>query len=340
MKKYLNRIIVLAFLFMLGALIEVQANSEKEYNNIVYVIDNGSAVIKGFSKPEEVIDVPEEIEGYTVKALELYGGVSDKTKVLKIPKTVERIDYCTMIRQAKSLESIEVDQNNNWFKTIDGVLYNKDITKMLLYPRNNKMKKYREPDTIVGQLNGVMSIRDYSCSNNLEEIVFSHNAKNETVGYMVSCPNLKKVRIPSNVISVFGGDVDKDGVFRDCKKLQTVVFEKKSKTKYIASNAFSSCEKLKSIKLPSSLVSINAEAFYKCSSLKKVSFPKKLKTIGYKAFYNCKRLKNIKLRKGIRTIKAYAFRKTKIKKVVIYKSTKKVSKKAFDKKCKIKRKKK
>ncbi len=339
MKKCLT--IVLLCLLTSTFLINAGAEEEKIYNNFIYTIENNSAVIKGFINAEEILTIPEEIDGYSVKKLEVNSGLSNKTKVIKVPKTVESFKYCSMIRQGKQLERVEVDKDNKYFKSINGVLYNKKVTKMLLYPRNNPIKKYKEPDTIVGEFNEKFMnyIRDYSKLNNLEEITFSQNKKNETVGYVVGCKKLKKVVIPKNVITVFGGDIDNDGAFSYCENLETVIFEKGSKTKYIPSLTFNNCNKLKNIKLPKSLKLIGYYAFYKCTSLKKITFPKKLKTIDEGAFHSCTNLKKIKLSKSIKKIKANAFRKTKLKKVVVYKSTK-LSKKAFDKKCKVVRKKK
>ena len=218
-----------------------------------------------------------------------------------------------------------MDKDNKWFKSIEGVLYDKAVTKMLLFPRNNPIKIYKEPDTIVGEFSGNMVARDYSLLNNLEEITFSRNSKNQTVGYMVSCKKLKKVTLPKNVITVFGGDIDDDGVFRDCQSLETVVFEKGSKTKYIPSRAFEACEKLKHIILPSSLTRISYDAFNGCKGLEKISFSKKLTQIGASSFNGCTSLKDVKFAKKskLTTISDNAFEGCKsLKKVVFSKKTK------------------
>lgn len=65
------------------------------------------------------------------------------------------------------LERINVDKENEYLKSEDGVLYNKDGSMLLLYPSAKKDKKFEIPE-------GVRSMNSYSYNPYLEELVFQH----------------------------------------------------------------------------------------------------------------------------------------------------------------------
>lgn len=81
----------------------------------------------------------------------------------------------------------------------------------------------------------------------------------------------------------------------------------KSGTKTIADRAFSWCEYLSSVSLPSSIVSIGSFAFYWCDLLNKITIPDSVVYIGDDAFNNCSSLENVKIPKGTKTIGNRAF---------------------------------
>ncbi|MGN0521657.1 MAG: leucine-rich repeat domain-containing protein, partial [Eubacterium sp.] len=50
--------------------------------------------------------------------------------------------------QNYKLKSITVDKNNKYFSSVDGVLFNKDASKLLLYPDNKSTTTYYVPTTV------------------------------------------------------------------------------------------------------------------------------------------------------------------------------------------------
>lgn len=91
------------------------------------------------------------------------------TRELKIPDTVTQIEPLIFssrnllkiwipggvkdintfyIRYMKSAEYVEVDSLNGYYTSIDGVLYNKDVTELLYYPMMKQDKSYIMPDTV------------------------------------------------------------------------------------------------------------------------------------------------------------------------------------------------
>ena len=82
-----------------------------------------------------------------------------------------------------------------------------------------------------------------------------------------------------------------------CKKLSS------------ARNAFQSCRKLKSVKLPADgcLREISAGMFQACSALERVTIPASVVLIDENAFYDCAALTNVVFNEGLETIDSYAF---------------------------------
>lgn len=95
--------------------------------------------------------------------------IPNDTKELIIPETVKKIDgniftkpaltkihipskvtdiYAGYLRGLKSVASIEVSPDNSAYTSIDGVLYNKDVSQLLYYPVNKQEKEYVMPDTV------------------------------------------------------------------------------------------------------------------------------------------------------------------------------------------------
>ena len=72
---------------------------------------------------------------------------SSKLKTIVIPKSVTEIFY-RMYYDVTTLEKIEVEKGNTKFASIDGVLYNKNLSEIIYYPVNKPSKSYVMPDSV------------------------------------------------------------------------------------------------------------------------------------------------------------------------------------------------
>jgi len=90
---------------------------------------------------------------------------------LYLPNGLEIVGY--EFNNIESLKNIFVNDDNKVYCSIDGVLYNKDITEMLCYPWGNMMTDYHIPDTVVtlkGELGGTWSLRNGQGTKHLKNI--------------------------------------------------------------------------------------------------------------------------------------------------------------------------
>ena len=119
------------------------------------------------------LDIPSEVsyndETFTVKSMtyNAFHYNSELTKV-KIPKTIENIlhsypydsddedaptgmvspDHMNPFCGCSALESIEVDEENPSMKSVDGVLFSKDGTRLYCYPIGKQQEVYTIPDAV------------------------------------------------------------------------------------------------------------------------------------------------------------------------------------------------
>lgn len=98
----------------------------------------------------------------------------------------------------------------------------------------------------------------------------------------------------------------------------------------IGYKAFSDFKYLESVKLPSTVITIENYAFNGCSALQTISFPASLETIGAYAFYECTSLKSVELSDSVSTINEASFYGcTSLEKLVIGKKCTYIGNKAF-----------
>lgn len=75
----------------------------------------------------------------------------------------------------------------------------------------------------------------------------------------------------------------------------------------IGKEAFYNLRRIKTIKIPESVLFIDFGAFYNCICLKEVFISNSVKTIEVRTFSNCLNLKKIHIPNSVKTIKSYAF---------------------------------
>ncbi len=135
-----------------------------------------------------------------------------------------------------SLTTITVDSNNPNYSSIDGVLFNKDATAIIIYPPSKQSAAYTIPDSVT-------SIEKYAFSG---------------------CTSLSSITIGDSVTSIGSS------TFSGCTALTSVTIP--DSVTYIGGYAFYGCTSLSSVTIPDSVTSIGNEAFYGCSKLTSISF--------------------------------------------------------------------
>ena len=206
------------------------------------------------------LDIPDSV-------MFLCGSICTDTslsKVINIGSELVSMDETTFDK-FNYLESVNVSSNNKNYSSKDGVLYNKDKTELIRYPKNKTdLTTFTVPETC-------KKICDYAFSgcSSLTNITIPSSVKEIGNNAFSGCSALESIEIPIG-ISTIG-----TYAFQNCKKITNIVIPEGVTT--IGSGAFSGCSALTSITIPSSVKSIKSGAFRMCNALTSINY---LGTIG------------------------------------------------------------
>ena len=156
------------------------------------------------------------------------------------------------------LTSITVSENNKYFSSLNGVLFNKDKTELITYPIGNERTEYTIPDSVTSIGNFIF----YNCSS-LTSITIPDSVASIGNSAFYNCSSLTNIKLP-DVIDIISGNT-----FRDCSSLLNIIIP--DSVTSIKECAFYNCSNLTSITIPDSVASIENSAFYNCTSLKSIT---------------------------------------------------------------------
>ena len=148
---------------------------------------------------------------------------------ITIPDSVKEIGYYPFSR-CRNLESINVSPDNEYYRSIGGILYDKDVATVIRCPQ--KTKKVNIPNTIAKLENSAFE----GCTL-LSDISIPCSVESIGSRAFEGCTSIKKIKIPPNVTSLEGN------VFMDCTALTAIIIP--PKVDYIrAGSVFLGCTSL------------------------------------------------------------------------------------------------
>ena len=218
---------------------------------------------------------------------------------ISLPSSITTISNASFIRNM--LKAINVDENNQTYKSKDGVLFSKDEKTLVSFP-SKKGNTYSIP-------NGVTTIGGDAFNAHFEMTNVTIPATVTTIGQSA----FHYTGENTSLTVTFSGTSQLEKIEKSAFQqsgLSSITLPQGITT--IGAQAFRNCQKLQSIKLPSSLTSIGSEAFNQCKDLQYVTFANSYSnlTIGGSAFYNCKLTNTIILPNGVTTIGGNAFNRS------------------------------
>lgn len=157
------------------------------------------------------------------------------------------------------LQSINVDAQNPFYGSTNGVLFGENPSVLLQYPVGNPAANYTIP-------NGVLNIGDYAfygCTN-LISVALGINVTNIEEEAFWACSSLVNVTMSTNLLNI-GMDA-----FLDCTKLASVTIP--NSVTNLDYEAFSGCTALTNAIIGSGIVSMAEFTFYGCPNLATVYF--------------------------------------------------------------------
>ena len=204
-------------------------------------------------------------EGVTSIPNAFYG--AENLKTVSIPSTAESMDES--FSSCVKLEAISVANGNSNFCSVNGILFNKDRSELLVYPGGKAADSYRIPDTV-------------TC--------IGGNA-------FSGCTRLKTISIPASVSGVgrwaFGGISLKEILVDEQNaafcSTDGVLFDK-GKTELIR---YPAGKVATSYQIPGSVTSVSDGAFTYCCHLKTIAIPKGITKFTDWVFMYCDNLEDV-----------------------------------------------
>ncbi len=291
-----------------------------EKNNPNYADIDGVLFNKDFSeiisypagKKETSYNIPNSVTSIGNYSFVRCTGLTSIT----IPDSVKLIGY-SAFKDCKNLTDIKVDADNLDYADSDGILFNKNISTLLMCPEG-KSGTYNIPESVVS----IEESAFYNCSR-LTEIIIPESVTSIEIGAFYNCSNLKDITIPDS-IQFIGEQAfyntewyynQPDGLVYAGKVAYCYKGEMPENTEIIlrddtvsiTNSAFYGCLGLKSIIIPDSVKSIGNGIFYYCLNLTDVIIPKSITSIGWHTFKGCSSLKSMTIPENITSIEDYAF---------------------------------
>ena len=190
----------------------------------------------------------------TVKELGNYAFACTSIKELRIGK--EATNVKEEFYSQDTLEKIEVEAGSKSYASQNGVLYNKEKTELIRYPRSKAdVTEYEVPD-------GVKQIRKeaFFYNGTIESVKLSDSVKSLGEDTFCACSNLKEVTLGKGLESI------ENYVFYNCNKLEKLTVN--GTVKEIGEGAFASTS-IKELQIGKEVTNVKEE-FYSRNTLEKI----------------------------------------------------------------------
>ncbi len=213
-----------------------------------------------------------------------------------------------------NLTAIEAAPGSSTFSSFGGVLFNKDMTELLICPCG-KSGSYTVPK-------GITSIgrEAFHGCGRLTQIVLPESLKSIDNSAFCECIGLTSVSIPAGVTSIAstaflwcsnltaievapGNNTysSLDGVLFNkamtellfCPYTKSGAYTVPAGVTKLSAEAFANCEDLTEVELPSGMTTISGYAFFGCGSLTRITIPNSVTTIEDWAFQFCESLTDV-----------------------------------------------
>jgi hypothetical protein len=253
--------------------------SERHEGAFIYRPSNDGAIICGCDQAcSGELVIPETLGGQRVCGIEDAFQDCKSLQRIVIPACVSEVageifGFCL------SLEAFSVAKDNPYLCSMEGVLFSKDMTRLLQYPQA-KVGAYTVPE-------GVKAIRAiaFACCHGLTSIKIPDSTMDIGFDAFWMCIRLENALLPASLERM------ESGVFSHCSVLRSINIP--DGVVSIENGAFRDCKNLTAFTLPAHLRRICLNAFASCTSLKQVTIPKDTADIGPGAFSECTSLESI-----------------------------------------------
>ncbi len=315
----MKRVIIVLLIFCWNVI--HSAAFDFEMDGIYYdsLSSKSCEVVRGNGYMEAIVNIPNKVifEGKEYEVVRIGSDAFYGQEIIEnihIPASVLTIGSEAFMH-CKGLTKIEVEERNPVYSTVDGLLYDKQKTKLIKVPIAKKE---------INISSSVAEICDdaFQECRSLRKVIIPSSVIRIGNNAFAGCDSLGEIQIPKSVESI--GEY----AFQGCKALSVIAIP--SEVMEIGINAISFCTSLKSVTLsskmesipdglfrgctsltdvviPSSVTSIGDYSFAQCDSLQEINIPNTVTSLGSNVFYGCSSLEKIRISESVMKIGSHAF---------------------------------
>ncbi len=217
-----------------------------ESDEIEYDVENGEATVISVPNKATITEIviPDEFQGVPVTKIADFAAVNlEYVTEIKIGKNIKEIGLWAF-ENNQQVTSFTVDENNEYFCSVDGVLFTKDMKNLLFYPLAKDLQTVKDDN------GNDIQVSEYTIPDGVETI--------RTKAFY-KCGKITKLAIPDTV-----KNIEEKAFFR-CSSLKELTLSQN--VEYIAKDSFGFCSSLSEINIPATIKQIDEYAFYNCTSL-------------------------------------------------------------------------
>ena len=157
-KKFFGRTlsVILTVFLLVGAIPIAEVSAIEKTDRFEYILlDDGTIEVTKYIGNDINVVIPEEIDGKIVTKIDAFCFRNNDNrfniKNITISKNIngftysfngEKSEASGCLQELINLESIVVDKNNQIYASESGILFNKDLTKLLYYPNHKSDEEY------------------------------------------------------------------------------------------------------------------------------------------------------------------------------------------------------
>jgi len=266
-----------------------------------YTTNGGAINITKYKGFDDAVSIPSTINGLPVTSIgdSAFSDCISLTNITILSNLTSIGNYA--FRGCTNLSSITVDALNSFYSDVDGVLFNKDKTRLIQYPLGKLGNGYSIPNSVI-----YVGTAAFAYCANLVNVTIPNSVTQIGNEAFRSCTSLTNITIPNSVYSLGGAP------FIECTNLTSIMVDELSL--FYCSVDGVLCDKSTntlyqfpggkagSYTVPDSVTRIRNDAFRSCTRLTSVTIPNSVTNIGGGAFYSCTNLINITIPNGVTRI--------------------------------------
>ena len=320
MKKKITALAAALFAVLCAALVLQSCSAKKEWtqDGLRFSLEGGALTVSGegeVTAPEALYDGDPE-DAPPVETLILGPGVTGFGN--------------GVLANFGQLRAITAAEDNPYLTSVDGVLFDREMTALLRYPPAKSGAAYRVPESVthigpdgffgclalreVSLPEGLCAIGDnaFNGCESLSQAALPESLTELGTSAFAGCHGLTEVRIPAGLTEIG------DGAFQNCAGVTAFTVAEGNLSYYSADGVlfrwkenvlvqFPNGSGLTEYTVPERVTEIGDGAFYHNAALTEVTFPDSLKRIGKFAFSGCGALRRVTLPDSVYSIDTFGF---------------------------------